>query len=56
MLRKADQTFRSTLQKNFGDHLGDNEVAQLRRALRHLLEKNGAWQEARCDPTLAEPR
>jgi len=40
----------------FGDHLGDNEVAELRRALRHLLEKNGAWQEARCNPILTKPR
>ena len=56
VLRKADQTFRTTLQENFGDHLGDNEVAELRRALRHLLEKNGAWQEARCNPILTKPR
>jgi DNA-binding MarR family transcriptional regulator len=56
VLRKAHQTFRTALQENFGDHLGDNEVAELRRALRHLLEKNGAWQEARCDPILAKPR
>jgi DNA-binding PadR family transcriptional regulator len=55
VLRKADQTFRTTLQENFSDHLGDNEVVELRRALRHLLEKNGAWQEARCDLTLAKP-
>ena len=56
VLGKADQTFRTTLQENFSDHLGDNEVAELRRALRHLLEKNGAWQEARCNPTLAKQR
>ena len=31
-------------------------VAELRRTLRHLLEKNDAWQEARCNPTLAKPR
>jgi DNA-binding MarR family transcriptional regulator len=55
VLRQADQTFRTTLQENFSDHLGDNEVAELRRALRHLLEKNGAWQEARCDPAFAKP-
>jgi DNA-binding MarR family transcriptional regulator len=54
VLGEADQTFRTTLQETFGDHLGDHEVAELRRALRHLLEKNGAWQEARCDPTLAK--
>jgi hypothetical protein len=31
-------------------------VAELRRTLRHLLEKNDAWQEARCNPTLAKER
>jgi DNA-binding MarR family transcriptional regulator len=56
VLREANLTFRSTLQETFGDHLDDNDVADLRRALRHLLEKNGAWQEARCNPTLAKPR
>jgi len=56
VLGEANQTFHSTLQETFGDHLGDNEVAELRRALRHLLEKNGAWQEARCNPILTKPR
>src|ERR1700682_4966894 len=50
VLGEANQTFHSTLQETFGDHLGDSEVAELRRGLRHLLEKNGAWQEARCNP------
>jgi DNA-binding MarR family transcriptional regulator len=56
VLGTADQTFRTTLRETFGDHLSDNEVAALRRALRHLLEKNDAWQEARCNPTLAKQR
>jgi DNA-binding MarR family transcriptional regulator len=56
VLGEAKKTFHSTLQETFGDHLDDNEVAELRRTLRHLLEKNGAWQEARCNPTLAKPR
>jgi DNA-binding MarR family transcriptional regulator len=55
VLGEAKKTFHSTLQETFGNHLGDNELAELRRTLRHLLEKNGAWQEARCNPTLAEP-
>ena len=50
LLAGADETFRSALQETFGDHLTDTEVAELRRELRKLLEKNGAWQEARCDP------
>jgi len=56
VLGEATQTFHSTLQETFGDHLGDNEVAGLRRTLRHLLEKNGAWQEARCNPILTKRR
>ena len=56
VLGKADQTFRTTLRENFGDYLGDDEVDELRRALRHLLEKNGAWQEARCNPIPTKPR
>ena len=50
VLAHADETFRAALQDTFGDHLTDNEVLQLRKELRKLLEKNGAWQEARCDP------
>jgi DNA-binding MarR family transcriptional regulator len=56
VLGEAEQTFRTILHETFASHLTDREVAELRRALRHLLEKNGAWQEARCNPTLAKPR
>jgi hypothetical protein len=56
VLGEAEQTFRTTLHETFGSHLADNEVADLRRALRHLLEKNHAWQDARCNPTLAKLR
>jgi DNA-binding MarR family transcriptional regulator len=55
VLAEAQQTFRTTLHGTFGSHLADSEVAGLRRTLRHLLEENGAWQEARCNPTPAEP-
>ena len=56
VLAEAKQTFHSALQETFGDHLRDNEVAALRRTLRRLLEKNDAWQEARCNPILTKPR
>jgi len=56
VLGEAQQTFRTTLHETFGSHLADIEVAELRRALRHLLEENGAWQDARCNPTIAKPR
>jgi DNA-binding MarR family transcriptional regulator len=53
VLAEADETFRATLHGTFGEHLSDGEVAGLRSSLRKLLERNGAWQEARCDPTLS---
>jgi DNA-binding MarR family transcriptional regulator len=53
VLAGADETFRTTLQETFGDHLTAAEVAELRRQLRKVMEKNGAWQEARCDPGAA---
>jgi DNA-binding MarR family transcriptional regulator len=54
VLDGADETFRSTLQETFGDHLTEAEVGEFRRQLRKVLEKNGAWQEARCDPGVAD--
>jgi DNA-binding MarR family transcriptional regulator len=54
VLAEADETFRATLHETFSEHLSHAEVADLRGSLRKLLEKNGAWQEARCDPTVAK--
>lgn len=56
VLAEADEMFRVVLQETFGDHLSESQVSELRAMLRKLLEKNGAWQEARCDPTLATPK
>jgi len=56
VLAEADKTFRVILQETFGDHLTENELSELRCSLRTLLEKNGAWQQARCDPGLATPK
>ena len=50
VLAQADETFRTALQDAFGDHLTESEVAELRTLLRKLLERNGAWQDARCAP------
>ena len=50
VLTAADEIFRTTLQQAFGDHLAAGEVTELRGLLRKLLERNGAWQEARCAP------
>ena len=56
VLAEAEETFRVILQKTFGDHLTAKAVSELHRTLRQLLEKNGAWQEARCDPGLTTPK
>jgi DNA-binding MarR family transcriptional regulator len=56
VLAEAGKAFRVILQETFGDHLTENEVSELRSSLRTLLEKNGAWQQARCDPGLATPK
>src|SRR3982074_1701720 len=56
VLAEADEAFRLILQEPFGDHLTENAVSELRGSLRKLLEENGAWQEARCDPGLATPK
>ena len=50
VLAGADEIFRTTLQESFGDHLTETEVTELRALLRKLLERNGAWQDARCAP------
>ena len=56
VLAEAVEIFRVVLQETFGDHLTDNAVSELRSSMRKLLEKNGAWQEARCDPGLTTPK
>ena len=56
VLAEAGKAFRVILQETFGDHLTEDEVSELRGLLRTLLEKNGAWQQARCDPGLATPK
>jgi DNA-binding MarR family transcriptional regulator len=50
VLKQADRAFRQTLNEAFAAHLSETEVASLRRTLRKLLEGNGAWLEARCEP------
>jgi DNA-binding MarR family transcriptional regulator len=53
VLKQADRAFRNTLHEAFAAHLSEAEVASLRRTLRKLLEGNGAWLEARCEPVRA---
>jgi len=50
VLSKADEVIKTNVQEVLGDHLTETEVTELRALLRKLLEKNGAWQEARCAP------
>jgi DNA-binding MarR family transcriptional regulator len=50
VLADADEIIRTNVQEVLGDHLTETEVTELRALLRKLLERNGAWQEARCAP------
>ena len=50
VLSKADEVIKTNVQEVLGDHLTETEVTELRALLRKLLERNGAWQDARCAP------
>lgn len=50
LLRRADRVFKDVLQETFASHLTDAELTTLRALMRRLLEKNGAWSDARCSP------
>lgn len=52
VLADADRTFRKAMEDSFSQHLSEAEVASLRHLLRKILEGNGAWGAARCDPRL----
>lgn len=52
VLAQSDAIFREALHEKFGSHLGETDLKEIRRVMRTLLEKNGAWSESRCDPNL----
>ena len=49
----ARRVFGEALGQAFSTHLSDTDLASLRRLMRRLLEANGAWADARCDPKFA---
>ena len=51
LLGRADRVFKDALQDTFASHLSDAELSTLRALMRRLLEKNGAWSDARCLPS-----
>ena len=51
-LAAADRALKGALANAFSAHLSESEVLTLRRLVRKLLEGNGAWAEARCEPDL----
>jgi hypothetical protein len=53
VLAEARRTFAEGLGEAFSSHLTEAEVVSLRRLMRKLLEGNGAWVDARCDPGFA---
>jgi len=50
VLARADQAFFTALDQSFSSHLPAPDRASLRRILKTVLEGNGAWDPARCDP------
>jgi DNA-binding MarR family transcriptional regulator len=50
VLRRAREVFGAALAEVFSNHLSQAEVHALRLVLRKLLERNGAWDEDRCEP------
>lgn len=50
LLARANEVFRGALQEVLGEHMSEREMDSLRQTLRKLLEKNGAWEDARCSP------
>lgn len=53
-LDRASPAHVEALERAFSVHLGDSDVRSLRRALRKVLEGNGAWHEERCARAAAE--
>lgn len=53
-LIRARAAFMAGLDDAFSAHLSDGEVQSMRRMLRKLLTRNGAWAEARCSPSFGE--
>jgi DNA-binding MarR family transcriptional regulator len=53
-LARAHSAFTSSLEDTVSRHLSDEDLAQLRRILRTLLEGNGAWEDHRCEPAFDE--
>ena len=53
VLAEARAAFGEALSHSFSAHLSEDEIAELRRLTRKLLEGNGAWVESRCNPAFA---
>jgi DNA-binding MarR family transcriptional regulator len=53
-LGRAAPAFEEAHERVFSQHLSDQDVRCLRGALHKVLEGNGAWEERRCSPELAD--
>jgi DNA-binding MarR family transcriptional regulator len=54
VLTDARRAFGQALGESFSAHLTEPEITSLRRLMRKLLEGNGAWVDARCNPGFAD--
>ncbi len=52
VLVRAQEAFGQAFEVAFASQLSDAEVRTMRQVLRKLLEGNGAWADARCEPAL----
>lgn len=54
--RAASERARAVYVRSVGEQLGgsleDSELADLRRLMRRILERSGAWDDDRCEPDL----
>jgi DNA-binding MarR family transcriptional regulator len=51
---RARPVVAAAIEEYFSQHLTDDDVTDLRVALRKLLEGNGEWAESRCSPAYEE--
>jgi hypothetical protein len=54
VLARAQEAFGQAFEVAFASQLSDAAVSTMWQLLRKLLEGNGAWADARCEPALVE--
>jgi DNA-binding MarR family transcriptional regulator len=55
-VRASVPVFAEAVRDAFLRHVSEQDVADLRRILRKLLEGHGLWSDARCSPAIGTPQ